>query len=131
MSYIIYQRKRLGFNYSPKKIEGLICFGTDEDRSLNVIKHLYQIGKLPNLVFVLGTTREEKNSNKFSRLFPGIDFCYFNIEEDMSIRIIDCLKSINQYVAFKNIIGIDISGMPVPIFTQILHFLFENYKKCN
>ena len=128
MSYTVYKMNHLDDNCSPMAINGFIFFNTSEDRSWNTFDYLYTKGRLPEHVLALNL-KDEKTSSKFEgKCHEKVKFKTSSIDTDLSINIIPCLIDINMYINDKSVIGIDISVMPTPVFTQILHFLFKNHK---
>lgn len=128
MDYTVYNMKRIEDERSLKHIDILVFFSTDEERSWNVVEHLSSHHKLPNQVLAL-CLAEEAISPKFNEeKYKNIDFYQSSIDKDLSRTLIPCLIDINARVHEKKAIGIDISAMPIPVFSQILHFLLEKHK---
>ena len=128
MNYTVYKMNRLDYKCSPIPIEAFIFFSTFEERSWNIVEYLRTKEQLPNHVLALNLNDGEKSMNCDKKCFEEINFIISSIDTNLSNNIIPCLRDINAYVNEKKVIGIDISAMPIPIFTQILHFLFEKHK---
>lgn len=128
MSYTVYNMKSLGKDVSPNDIDGFIFFSTLEDRSWNVIEFFKKINMLPKQVFSIKFTNSDDCVNLKNDIFKDTIFVRTEICSNLSTILLPCLKAINNYILNKNIIGIDISVMPTPIFSQILHFLIKKHK---
>lgn len=128
MNYTVYKMNHLDNSCSPRNIDGFIFFSTFEDRSWNTIKYLHKKRKLPKQALALNLNDGEISSEFSEKSFEQEKFIIVNIDTDLSGDLIPCLRDINKYVNDKSTIGIDISVMPTPVFTQILHFLWEYHK---
>lgn len=128
MNYSVYKMNRLDNKCSPTPIDGFIFFSTFEDRSWNIVEYLHAKEQLPNQVLALNLNDGEISRKFDEKCYKKIEFIISSIDTNLSNNIIPCLKKINTYLTDKKVIGIDISVMPTPIFTQILHFLFEKHK---
>lgn len=127
MNYTVYKMNCLDNSSSPMDIDTFIFFSTFEERSWNIIEYLHLKRKLPKQVLALNLN-DGKISSKFEEeKFEEVKFYISNIDTDLSSNLLPCLKDVNTYINKKNTIGIDISVMPTPVFTQILHFLFKRH----
>lgn len=127
MNYTVYKMNQLDESYSPRDIDTFIFFSTSEERSWNVTEHLHTKRKLPKHILALNLSDDEKSSKFKEQNFKDVEFQVSNIDTDLSCSLIPCLRDVNAYVTEKRTIGMDISVMPTPIFTQILHFLFKKH----
>lgn len=114
---------RIDKSTSLRRIDALIFFGTEEERSTNIVDLYYEKGLLPNSVLVIENEHRELGLAKYE----GIEFLQSQVKEDLSTSLIPCLRDIDRYVNEKVTIGLDISAMPIPIFIQILHFLYKSF----
>lgn len=128
MKYIVYRMNRLDEHSSITEIDGFMFFNSSENRVRSVIDYLYKNNILPKEILEI-TISDNKDETKFLQKenYNSVVFKSTFINVDLSGSLISCLKAVNEYVRDMNIIGIDISTMPIPIFTQILHFLFEKH----
>lgn len=129
MNYTVYSMNNLNTDCSPINIDGFIFFSTFEERSWNVIEYLQKKDKIPNSVLSFNLNDGSKSDNFTSKKFSEIDFTLLDVDKDLSSSFIESLRTVNSYIENKSIIGIDISVMPTPIFTQLLHFLYERHKE--
>lgn len=127
MNYKVYGMNALEKDIPPSDIDGFIFFSTLEDRSWNVIERLIGFDKLPKEVFALSLENTIYSDNFEDEKYNGILFEHSEINADLSMSLLPCLMLIHKYVLNKNVIGLDISVMPTPIFSQILHFLIEKH----
>ena len=114
-------------NNQPRNLDAFIIFSTPEDRSWNTIMYLGKKDCLPYEILKLSIINEEKSKNLKKNEF-NYKFINSTIDNDLSKSIITCLKIVDSYVNNKKVIGIDISVMPIPIFTQIIHFLYFKHR---
>lgn len=128
MNYTVYKMNHLDSKCFPMPIDAFIFFSTFEDRSWNIVEYLHTKKQLPDQVLALNLDDGEISPKFDEKFYERIEFKISSIDTDLSNNIIPCLRNINMYVTNKKVIGIDISVMPTPIFTQILHFLFEKHK---
>ena len=128
MNYKVYSMNALEKNAPPSDIDSFIFFSTLEDRSWNVITHLKRFAKLPNQVLSLTLENTVDSANFKKKDYDDIQFERTEICDDLSTSLLSCLSLIHKYVSNKTVIGIDISVMPTPIFSQILHFLVKKHK---
>lgn len=128
MNYTVYGMNSLDTDNSPNDVDAFIFFSTLESRSWNVLAYMQEHKKLPCEVLSISIEGTEESHNFTEKSFALIDFKQTEISCDLSNNLIPCLSTIHQYVSNKRIIGIDISVMPTPIFSQILHFLKEKHK---
>lgn len=127
LSYEVYQMNIIDSDFTtPVEIDAFICFNAQEIRAGKALEELYK-RKLLNDVLTLSFNKS--NSEITDNIFQGIniDIITVNIGQDLSLSIITCLQEIDKYVRGRNSIGIDITCMPIPLFTQILHFLYKRY----
>ena len=112
-------------------IEGLICFHTSEDRANNVLNLLnVNIVGFPRELLVFSFNKITDNEltnmkNEFS--LNNINFEM--VDDNLSSNMLPYLIAVDNYAKEKKCLGIDISCMPIPFFTQILHFLYKNYEE--
>lgn len=128
MNYTVYGMNSLDINNPPNDVDGFVFFSTLESRSWNVLTYMQEQEKLPCEVLSISTENSEKSLNFAEDKFSAINFKQTEISCDLANNLIPCLLAIHQYVCHKKTIGIDISVMPTPIFSQILHFLMEKHK---
>lgn len=128
MNYTVYRMNCLGEQSSITEIEGFVFFRSIENRARSVIDYLYKRNSLPKDVLVITIPNSKVETKDLQKeYYKNIFFDNAFINSDLTSSLIPCLKSVNEYVRNKNIIGIDISTMPIPIFSQILHFLLEKH----
>lgn len=127
MNYTVYGMNLLSKDNPPQKIDGFVFFSTLENRSWNVLGYMQEQKKLPGEVLAISTENAEESKNFTDKRFARISFNRTKISSDLSNNLIPCLSAIHQYVLNKKMIGIDISAMPTPIFSQILHFLMKKH----
>ena len=125
MDYKVYKMHRIDSNYTAQTIEGFIYFYSDEDRSSNVANFYCNCEKLPSTILAIGMI--ENGFTPCLTNYSGLIEYSRCTTGNLLDSIIPCLRRIDSYVHDKTKIGIDISAMPIPIFVQILHFLFEAY----
>lgn len=129
MNYKVYKMHRIDTDSTLQTIEGLIYFCSNEDRSTNVAGLYCSLEKLPPKILAIGMA-DEGFTPCLNNYEGSIE--YFKCTTgDLLDSILPCLRRIDSYVCDKMNIGIDISAMPIPIFIQILHFLFEEYNNKN
>jgi hypothetical protein len=129
MSYEVYKMNCLSStNVFLANVDGFIFFSTEEDRACNVLEWLYRHNKLPASALALSFNGEYPLLACKESLSQGTKLSQTLIDNELSGSLLVCLKDIHAYVDGKNVIGIDISCMPTPIFTQILHFLYKKHK---
>jgi hypothetical protein len=107
-------------------IDGLILFHAIEDRSCSILPLLSSHKKLPYDVFVLSSSETDAVEISNLRVEYGINIIIYSVTFDLFENFLPCLIEINKYVTGKNVVGIDISCMPIPIFNQIFHFLYRH-----
>jgi hypothetical protein len=115
---------------SLSKIDAFILFDSQEERTMKAISELYNCN-LINTVMVLSFDPViSVNINEYFQS-RNINISFVKINQHLSSNIIPCLQAIDKYTEGKNSIGIDITCMPIPLFTQILNFLYKihNYKQ--
>lgn len=125
MDYKLYKMHRLDAVSKLQTIEGFIYFHSNEDRSTNVAELYCDHGKLPSRVLAIGMV-EDGFVPKLDNYVGTIEYTKCTTGS-LTDSVIPCLRRIDSYVRDKTNIGVDISAMPVPIFIQILHFLFETH----
>lgn len=123
MNYTVYNMKDLNSGYPPKEIDGFIFFSTFEDRSWSVIKYMKNNNNAPRQIFAIKSSNDEESIECKRELFDNESFVLSSISDLSYSNIINCLKEIHKYLDGKNTIGIDISVMPIPVFSQILHLI--------
>jgi hypothetical protein len=106
--------------------EAFICFYTEEDRAFNALMKLNQKQEVTDAM-VLSFVTVKTSSFVEDYLKQGITIISFEMEQDLNLNLIPCLRAINDYVDGKTTIGVDISCMPIPYIAQILYFLFEHH----
>lgn len=127
MNYKVYGMKALENDVPPSDIDGFIFFSTLEDRAWNVVEKLKCFDLLPKHVFSLKLEDTIDSNNFKDKKYADILFECSIINADLSKSLLPCLLSLNKYISNKEVVGLDISVMPTPIFSQILHFLIEKY----
>jgi hypothetical protein len=128
MSYEVYKMNSLiSGSVPPTQIDGFVFFGTKEDRAYNVFEYFCRQNKIPASVLSLSFNGEQFPLAYKKMLPPGTELLKTLIDNELSRSLLVCLKNIHSFVDGKNVIGIDISCMPTPIFTQIFHFLYKKH----
>lgn len=120
---------RLDSGCSPMNVDAFIFFSTSEERSWNVFDCFRAKGKLPKQVLAMELFNEETSAQIKEKNFEDIEIKITTLGTDLSCNLVPCLRDVDSCVNGKNTIGIDISVMPIPVFTQILHFLVKKHKE--
>jgi hypothetical protein len=129
MSYEVYKMNCLSSgSISPARIDGFVFFSTEEDRACNVLEYLCRQNELPTSALALSFDGEHPPLTCKEILSPETELLQILIDNELSGSLLVCLKNIHAYVNGKNVIGIDISCMPTPVFTQILRFLYKKHR---
>lgn len=125
MEYNLYSMINITEDSTAKRLDGFIFFISGEDRYHAVYEKLDSFGTLPKnlLVLEIQHTICENRINYDSRYI----YSEVKINLDPTVPLTSVLRRINSYIDGKRVVGIDISVMPVPIFAQILHFIFEKH----
>jgi hypothetical protein len=111
---------------SLSKIDAFILFDSQEDRTTKAITELYNRDTLNDvMVLSFNGTISATTAEYFQSSNIGITSVKLN--HDLSSNIIPCLQEIEKYIKEKNSIGIDITCMPIPLFSQILLFLYKKH----
>lgn len=126
MTYNVYEMNTIE-NNKPRNLDAFIFLSTPEDRSWNTIMYLGKNNCLPSEILKLNIKNDEQSINMNKKEIKN-EFLNSTINNDLSKTIITCLRTVDSYVNNKKVIGIDISVMPIPIFTQILHFLYVRHR---
>jgi hypothetical protein len=107
-------------------IDAFILFDGQEDRAIKAISELNNRDLLNNVMVL---TFDEAISTNTVKYFQSNSICItpVKVDQDLSLNIIPCLQKIGKYIKDKNNIGIDITCMPIPLFTQVLGFLYKRH----
>lgn len=127
MNYTVYNMNKLNAEHSPKKIDGFIFFSSLEDRSWNIIDYMNKNNSIPRQVLIIKSLKDEDSFKRNCENYDEIRFTVSTISEFSYCNMIECLKEIHEYLNDKDTIGIDISVMPIPVFSQILHLIVEKH----
>ena len=123
---VYYMTNTLEANASVDR-EAFICFNTQEDRAFNALLNLAKKGRIKDTLILSFASNNSPLSIDFRTY--NVTVVDFKIDDDLNCNMIPCLKSINEYVTDKKVIGIDISCMPIPFVAQILRFISEYHPK--
>ena len=129
MDYNVYRMSKLDDSVLPTNIDVFIFFDADEERSWNVLENSIIKFFYPKDLIILKHTNMEAEKDIDKYLNNNVNYKKIYIDKDYSSNIISCLKEISVLISDKEVIGIDISSMPIPIFAQILHLIMKRYNK--
>ena len=121
LGYKVYQMNEIGGKIMPLQINAFMCFNAQEDRAAKALSELQNHGLLRDALVLSFDNDSLPNAE-------GLNIVAFIVDQSLSSNMLSCLKKIDEYVKNKNSIGIDITCMPIPFFTQILNFLFKKHK---
>ena len=127
MNYTVYNMNALNAKHPPKEIDGFIFFSTLEERSWSIIEFMNKNSNSPEQVLAIKSSKDDESIESKYEDYNEIKFSISTISELSYSNMIECLKDIHKYLIDKNIIGIDISVMPIPLFSQILHLIVEKH----
>ena len=128
MEFKVYQMNKINSDQViPSVIDGLILFHITEDRSYNVLDQLSIKNRIPADIMIISFDDIDSELVKSIQNKYKLNVFLVRIETDLSEDLLDCLRAVNNYLALKNVIGIDISCMPIPIFIRFMHFLFNKH----
>jgi len=128
MNYEIFKMNNIISTITPTTIDGFLLFYTSEDRSFNILNHLSLINILPSNIIIISPNNISNEEIKSLELKFNIHINILIISYDYFDKLIPYLKEINGYLNRKNTIGLDITCMPIPLFTQILNFIYKHHK---
>jgi hypothetical protein len=108
------------------KIDVFILFDAQEERAVKALSELYKHNLLSDtMVISFNTTISTTTVEYFQTI--NKDFNCTIIDQNLSSNLIPCLQNIEKIIKGKNSIGIDITCMPIPLFTQILRFIYKRH----
>ena len=124
LSYKVYYMNE--FNRTLSLIDAFILFDAQEERAVKAISELYNCDTLSDVMILSFNSPVSVNTAIFFQT-KNIIFNSVYIDQNLSLNIIPCLQMIEKYIKNKNNIGIDITCMPIPLFTQILRFINKRH----
>lgn len=129
MSYEIYNMRCIDSSSEVKfNTDGIILMSTSEERAYCVAERLIEIKGMPTNILILYFDDKNKEiaDNYFNKKGYNILFCKISLT--LSDSLIHCLKLIDEFIKDKNMIAIDITCIPIPIFAQIINQIYNEKK---
>lgn len=124
MRYDVYHMNAVKSNgNSGHVIDAFICFNTQEERAFCAFNQLLNQNRLCSVLVL----KFNKENCRLENNASNICISYVEVDDDLSTSIIHALQEIEKFISDKNMVGIDISSMPIPFMAQILHFFYKRH----
>jgi hypothetical protein len=127
MSYEVYHMNEIHDKITTlSKIDAFIFFDTQGERTMRALSELHNRDSLDDVMVLSFNTAISATTDKYFQS-SNIDITFAKVDQNLSSNIIPCLQEINKNKKKKNSIGVDITCMPIPLFIQILNFMYKNH----